>query len=185
MTKRIFIAVKIDPDPGLMKIFNLLRTGLKDERIKWTETRNLHITLSFLGDTETGKISAIDEMLRTVAGSLDPFVILLRGTGLFRNFKDPRVIWVGIEPSPALEKLFQSVRDGLKKTGIGNGEDRFNPHLTLGRIKSIRDIDALRHIISDYSNAELQRQDVSEVILYESILLPGGPVYKPLGKYKL
>jgi 2'-5' RNA ligase len=162
MTKRIFIAVKIDPDASLMKIFNTLRTGLKDERIKWTETRNLHITLSFLGDTETGRIGSIDGMLHNIAGSLEPFVISVRGAGLFRNIKDPRVIWLGIEPSAGMENLVTAVR-----------------------IKGIRNMDVLRKLVTEYSAVEIQRQDINEVILYESILLPAGPVYRAIGKYKL
>jgi 2'-5' RNA ligase len=185
MTKRIFIAVKIDPDASLMKIFNTLRTGLKDERIKWTETRNLHITLSFLGDTETGRIGSIDGMLHNIAGSLEPFVISVRGAGLFRNIKDPRVIWLGIEPSVGMENLFTAVREGLKNTGINSGDGRFTPHLTLGRIKGIRNTDVLRKLVTEYSAVEIQRQDINEVILYESILLPAGPVYRAIGKYKL
>ena len=62
--KRIFIAVKIDPGETLMKMISDFKTGLKDERIKWTETENFHITLAFLGETEEDKIKAIGKMLR-------------------------------------------------------------------------------------------------------------------------
>ena len=43
----------------------------------------------------------------------------------------------------------------------------------------------LNLLISGYADRHIQRQEVSEVILYESLLFHSGPVYKPLGRYPL
>ena len=183
--KRIFIAVKIDPGEHLMNLISLLKTGLKDERIKWTESENFHITLAFMGDTEEAKIMAINNMLISTCEGFGEFEIMIKGAGVFKNFWDPRVIWTGIETSEKLNKLYDSIKAGLKDNGICLEERTFRPHLTLGRIKSIRDNDTLKSLVAKYLDAEMQNQPVIEVILYESILFQTGPVYKPLGQYPL
>ena len=183
--KRIFIAVKIDPGKNLLNMISDLKTGLENERIKWTEIENFHITLAFLGDTEEDKIKAISKMLKSACEGSGEFRIVIKGAWVFKNFNDPRIIWTGIEPSEKLNHLHNSVKSGLKDSGISLEERNFSPHLTLGRIKSIHNIDAFKTLNAGYSNLELQNQEVTEVILYESLLFHSGPVYKPLGRFAL
>ena len=133
--KRIFIAVKIDPGENLLNMISVLKAGLKDERIKWTESENFHITLAFLGDTEEAKIKAINNMLRTTCEGFGEFEIVIKGAGVFKNISDPRIIWTGIETSEKLNKLYDSIKSGLKDTGISLEERTFRPHLTLGTNK--------------------------------------------------
>jgi 2'-5' RNA ligase len=183
--KRIFIAVKIDAGENLLNMISDLKAGLKEERVKWTETDNFHITLAFLGDTEETKIKAINNMLMTTCGGFGEFEIIIKGAGVFKNFSDPRILWTGIETSEKLDKLYDCIKSGLKDTGISFEERPFSPHLTLGRIKSIRDQENLKLLVAVYLTAEMQSQPVNEVILYESILSQTGPVYKPLGRFPL
>jgi len=183
--QRIFIAVKIDTGENLLNMISDLKAGLKNERVKWTEVENFHITLAFLGDTDETKTEAINNMLRRTCKGFGEFEIFIKGTGVFKNFNDPRIIWTGIEISEKLIELYDCIKSGLKDTGIALEERTFRPHLTLGRIKSIRDNENLRSLVARYLNAEIQSQPVYEVILYESILFQTGPVYKPLAKYPL
>lgn len=183
--KRIFIAVKIDPGENLLNMISSLKAGFKDEKIKWTETENFHLTIAFLGNTEESRIKAINNMLLTTCEGFGEFEIVIKGAGVFKKISDPRIIWTGIETSDKLNKLYDCINSGLKGTGISLEERTFRPHLTLGRIKSIRDHDNLRSLVARYLNAEMQSQPVNEVILYESILFQTGPVYNPLGKYPL
>ena len=57
-------------------------------------------------------------MLRTVCEGFGEFEMVIKGAGVFKNFSDPRVIWTGIEPSEKLNKLYDSIKAGLKDTGI-------------------------------------------------------------------
>jgi RNA 2',3'-cyclic 3'-phosphodiesterase len=183
--KRIFIAVKIDPGDALLNMISDFRNTCRDEKIRWTESENFHITLAFLGDTAEEKIKVVGKMLKRVCKGSGAFDMVIKGAGVFKNIKDPRVIWTGIEPSEKLNQLHESIKTGLKEAGISLEERNFRPHLTLGRIKSIQDSDSLKTLIAGYSNLELQRQSVNEVILFESILSNIGPVYKPLEKIAL
>jgi 2'-5' RNA ligase len=183
--KRIFIAIKIVPEDRLLKLISSLRTGLNGERIKWTELENIHLTIAFLGDTEEEKIKSIQKMLIGKCKGFGQFELILRGTGLFRNISDPRVIWTGIAPSEDLVRLNNDIKNGLGEAGIPIEDRPFNPHLTLGRIKHVGDKSSLKTLLDKFSDIEIQKLAVNEVILYESILKQTGPVYKPIGKYNL
>jgi RNA 2',3'-cyclic 3'-phosphodiesterase len=183
--KRIFIAVKIDAGAGLLDMISDMKQTLRDEKIKWTETENFHITIAFLGETVDDKVKAVSRMLKDVSEGSGAFEMLIKGAGVFKSFNDPRVLWTTIEPSEKLTGLYGAVMPGLRNIGIELEERAFRPHLTLGRIKRINDIDRFKILIMKYMNTELQRQHVNEVILYESVLFQSGPVYKPLAKYSL
>jgi 2'-5' RNA ligase len=183
--KRIFIALKVEAGPPLLGMISSLKSGLKNDNLKWTSIENIHITLAFLGDTNENLINDISIMLTKKCGGYGKFSLTLKGCGLFRNFSDPRIIWTGIEPSDRLIQLNESVMSGLKVLNIKMQDRPFNPHLTLGRIKHIMDKDLLKSLIDQFQNTELQIVPVSDVILYESVLLQSGPVYKPLAKFSL
>ena len=62
MSKRIFLAIKIHPEPELPELVDLLRDELADERIKWVDDDQFHITLKFFGDTPESKIEQISQL---------------------------------------------------------------------------------------------------------------------------
>jgi RNA 2',3'-cyclic 3'-phosphodiesterase len=183
--KRIFIAVKVDAGETLLKMISSLKSGLGNESIKWTNPDNIHITLVFLGDTEEEKIKIINAMLKEKCEGFGSFELIIKGSGVFKNLSDPRIIWTGIEPSEKLMQLNDFIKNGLKDSGTEIEDRPFKPHLTLGRIKYIKDKVVLKTLIDKYQNTEIQRVPVNEVIIYESILLQSGPVYIPLSKFKL
>lgn len=183
--KRIFIALKVEAGPALLDMISSLKSGLQTDNIKWTSVDNIHITLAFLGDTHESLIRALITMLSEKCGGYGKYSLTLKGCGLFRSFNDPRIIWTGIEPSERLIKLNESIMDGLKRLNIKMEDRPYNPHLTLGRIKHLNDKDLMKSLIEQFQNTEIQKVPVSEVILYESILLQSGPIYKPLAKFSL
>jgi RNA 2',3'-cyclic 3'-phosphodiesterase len=183
--KRIFIAIKIDPGEELLKMISSLKTGLKNESIKWTETSNIHITLVFLGDTEEKRIKEIDVILSGICSGFGGFDLILRGAGIFRSLRDPRIIWTGINNSKELSDLNNVISVKLRETGTYLEERPFSPHLTIGRIKRLIDTTELSALIENYKDKEIQRIRVSEIVLFESVLRPQGPVYTPLGRYSL
>lgn len=183
--KRIFIALKVEAGETLLMLISALKAGLSKDNIKWTNPDNIHITLAFLGDTEEGMIKNIIVMLKEKNEGSGKFELLLKGSGVFRNLNDPRIIWTGIEPSQKLLLLNNSIMNGLNGLNIKMEERPFKPHLTLGRIKHINDKEVLNLLIEQYQNSEIQKVPVNEIILYQSILLQTGPVYNPIAKFNL
>jgi RNA 2',3'-cyclic 3'-phosphodiesterase len=183
--KRIFVAIKIDPGKALLNLLTSMQKALSKESIKWTETENLHLTLAFLGDTEESVIKKLSVAMKERCHGYGNFELILRGTGVFKSLNDPRVIWTGIEPSEMLSGLNLLVRQSIEASGIVLENRPFKPHLTLGRIRSINTNSGLEELIQNNTGIELQRIYVSEIILYESILLKTGAVYKTLDKFSL
>lgn len=183
--KRLFIAVKADPGGDLLRMFSSLKAALAAENIKWVDTANLHLTLAFLGDTDEKRISRLQRMLEEKCSGFGIFDFTLTGTGVFKNFRDPRVIWVGVRSQERLTMLYNLIKEGLKNIGFELEDRSFSPHLTLGRIKLCRDTDNLKSVLEKYHNQEFQTIHVTEVILFESILMQTGPIYKILGNYIL
>jgi 2'-5' RNA ligase len=183
--KRIFIAVKVEPGDELIRMFSSLRSLLGGESIKWVDPVNIHLTLAFLGDTEEKRIRILNGMLNDKCPGFGEFDFVLAGTGIFKNYRDPRVIWVGIQSSEKLSILYNIIMKGLKQTGFEIEERQYKPHLTLGRVKSVRDTENLKSVLERYRDNQFQIVPVREVILFESILTQTGPIYKSLGKYPL
>jgi 2'-5' RNA ligase len=183
--KRIFIAVKIVPGPTLLKIIHSLKAVLANDKINWVNPDNIHLTLAFLGDTEEERIKALSIMLKRVCTGFGDLDFKLVGTGIFRDFRDPRVLWAGIEGYEKLLQLNDVIKTGLNDTGFHIEERPFKPHITIGRIKFLKNPESLKSALAMYKDNFIQDVRVEEVILYQSILRPEGPFYKSLGAFKL
>lgn len=183
--KRTFIAVKIYPGKKLMLLLEELRDRLKKSRVKWVETENIHITLAFIGNTDEEGVEAIRKFLKDACASHKPFPLVFQGIDMFRSLKDPKVLFLEMEPSEALGSLRHDICSRLGAEGLFKDSRPFRPHLTLGRPKFIEEKDTLADIISEYRDKTIQSSVIEQVFFYESILKQEGPVYKVIGQYEL
>jgi len=183
--KRIFIALKVEPGPAFLKIYSSIKAVLGNERINWVDPGNIHLTLAFLGDTLEERIKVAGIMLNQKCSGFGEFSFSLSGTGVFKNQRDPRVIWIGIVDYERLQELNQLINTGLADTGFMVEERTFKPHITIGRIKNLKTSDNLNLALERYRDTLIQTVCVNEIILFESILKPTGPIYKPLAITRL
>jgi 2'-5' RNA ligase len=173
--KRTFIAIKIEPGEHLLDLLSRCREELSGEKIRWVHPDNIHITLKFLGETPVEKIPGITGVIGQVGLKHGSFNLTFKGLGVFRNLQHPRVLWVGIEPGPAMPRIKRDMDHGLQPFGFEPENRDFRPHLTLGRIKYVRDTAGLEGLLGQYREMEFQVYRVDQLILYESILKPSGP----------
>ena len=178
--KRLFIAVKINPDNSFLGWYKQIKELLQEEDIRWTKTENFHITLQFLGDTNVRSIPVISSALKLSVVSHKPFRFSLSGIGVFRSLSYPKVFWIGLKNTGELSLIKESIDDQLKSIIDLKVNENFKPHLSLGRMKRIKDIKHFRELITRYNDHEFLEVGVEEVILYESILHREGPVYNVL-----
>jgi 2'-5' RNA ligase len=183
--KRTFIAVKIIPEDNMLSILQHLKECLAGGKIKWIEPDILHITLFFLGDTDDKLIPVITEKLQQLSHEFPPFDLEFREVGLFRNIRDPRIIWIGTRENQTFRMLQSGIENELAGLGFKIEKREFKPHLTVGRIKWIGDISALEEVLKLYKNHEVQQSGIDKIIFYESILKPFGPEYIPIAKIPL
>lgn len=183
--KRTFIAVRIETGNELKDAISFLRSGLRNEVIKWVDINNMHITLAFIGSTDEPMIKKVGASLRNDFAAFGPLNFQLKEFGIIRNINDPRIIWTGIEDPDRLVNAHEIVRKSLDGLNIKLEERKFMPHLTIARIKDLKDKNNLQNLIQKYKGITFQEVNISEIVYYESILMPTGPLYKPIMTVKL
>ena len=181
--KRLFAAVKIIPDKDFLDQLNGLKRELAHERIKWVEDHNIHITLKFFGDTGEKKIPLIRDIFTGISKKQAVFGFYLRSLGIFGSRYDPRVIWTGIEPYDHFVDLMKEIRSELKTIGYEPDRQNLVPHLTLGRIREIKDRKLFQQVIDKFGSISSRELTAGEFILFESILRKEGPVYIALHSF--
>ena len=183
--KRTFIAIDIPLNDTVNKLLNKFRYELRDERIKWVEPQQYHITLQFLGNIEDSYINTVILSLDKISGNISGFSLKLKEFGVFKNLKNPRVLWIGFAPCKELEILKYAIDDEMIKLGFEKSDKPFSPHLTISRIKQLKDKQILKEWIDEYRETEFQEIEVKEIIFYESILKSNGPEYIAIKKHYL
>jgi len=179
-TIRTFIAIKVTPEKKLTDLIIDIRKSLKAEEIRWVDGNNLHLTLRFLGETNSEQIAEIVKLLELILKGFQPFQFELKGVEVFKNKNQPRVLFLSVENDLMLRQLANEIFEKLKPLGFKNDENAFNPHLTLGRIKFIQNKDGFYSLVNKFGDKKIQQVTVSEVIFYQSILGSDGPTYKPI-----
>lgn len=183
---RIFISIPVPEvikDQALQIRMELSR--LKPD-IKWVEYENYHITLKFLGEVKEGKLNEIKTRLLMVAQACPAFNFKTNGIGFFPNKNRPRVMWLGVKGEMnKAQFLGERVDTYLSELGF-EVEKKRSFHLTLGRIRSERNLDEIVSTTDSINNG-LKSYDlpVEQFFLMESHLSSSGPQYSVLEKYDL
>lgn len=162
-----------------------LRKDFISEQILWNRTDNFHVTLLFIGDTSTEILNSIKESLDKVAQETNPFHFFISGIGVFRKPSHPRVLWLGLRETEQLKALKVNIDEALNPILKSKSTEYFKPHLTIGRIKRIKDIQQLEIILKKYENVDFLEVMVKDLIFYESIITPDGPIYEILSTHPL
>jgi 2'-5' RNA ligase len=185
MAKRLFAAVAVAASEALRELAGNLRRELGGERIRWDRLEHPHATLWFFGPTAEERIPELQRALATAAAQVPAFTMKIRGVGAFAGARHPTVIWLGLESATGLGDLFAAMAARLGAIGWQPEKREFRPHLTLGRISALRDARRFAETLERYREVAVQDQAVTELILYESLLRPGGAEHVPLGRYAL
>ena len=129
---RVFVAIELTRE--VKDYLFDLQKEVKEAKITWVSKNNLHLTLKFISEIKEDKIPAIKEELSKIKH--EKIKVNLGKIGFFPNQKNPKVIWVSLEPEDSIISIQQKVDEALLT--LSPSEQRFQSHLTLGRIKQIR-----------------------------------------------
>jgi 2'-5' RNA ligase len=185
-TIRTFTAVEMTDEVlgRVLDLLNLLRPVAAD--VKWVEPDNLHWTLNFLGDVDLREIPAVCKAVIEATADFEPFEIETFGLGAFPNLQRPRTIWVGVRQGREQMIALQDAMAGrLAKLGYRPEHRRFEPHVTIGRVRSGRGVAELARLIDEHAAYEIGAMYVPEVVVFSSTLESSGAIYQPLGRGKL
>ena len=182
---RTFVAIKIESGEELLGFINNIHHRLRDEKIKWVHPDNMHLTLFFLGETEDSQIQSIGTGLREIAENSMQISLMLSGIGVFKNIRDPRVIWIGLKENQYLVDFHSRIQKFIGDQGFPKDDRPFRPHLTIGRPKRIHNRETLREIIEKNRDRTFQESIVEDIIFYQSIRKERGPEYRVIEKLGL
>ena len=154
--------------------------------VRWVSPEKIHLTLKFLGNIEESKIEPIVKSIEGSIQATPPFSLKAKGMGAFPYLKNPRVIWMGLtDGKEKVISLQQRLEGLLEKIGFKAEDRSFQPHLTLGRVKTSRGREELVRGIEKYREEEFGDFHVETILFLESDLRPSGPIYTPLKEMKL
>jgi 2'-5' RNA ligase len=182
---RCFIAIEIPSEikSAMVELQNDLRSAGAD--VAWTNPDNIHLTLKFLGEIDKKLISEVEQVCHATIADLSPFTLSINGTGVFPNPRHPRVLWVGLGGEiERLEQLQERLDQRLVAIGFDDEEKDYQPHLTVGRIRSNKN---LRELLARSDGFDLPALSfaVQAIVLMKSDLLPEGACYTELSKANL
>jgi 2'-5' RNA ligase len=177
---RAFIAINLAA--SVIEEIAKVQSALQEARgdVRWTRAENLHLTLKFLGDIARNQVAPILRALQDALGTRSALRLTARGLGAFPNLRKPRVLWAGIA-GEGLKELSETVETALLSLDFPPEERELTPHLTLGRVRSLRGWDRVLAVVKVHEQAYFGESLVDHVTLYQSILRPDGAVYSPLG----
>jgi 2'-5' RNA ligase len=182
--KRLFIGMGFseqfarDVEPWVKKIKKT--ADHKETSLRWIPTTNYHVTLVFLGNTHNEDIPQIETTMAEVASRHSPFNIKIRDISAFPTLTQARVIYLGVQRSQNLLDLQSDLESALLPPE--KSERDYSPHLTLARLRNPK---SCRDLLSPFSHVDLGKQRVSSILLFNSVLANGYPVYERLSQFEL
>ena len=185
MVMRLFLAIELPSEikAELASLQKELRQAQAE--VSWTKPENLHLTLKFLGEVDAERVGQIEQACIEVARGGKPLSFAARETGFFPNARRPRVVWAGLQGDlDELQALQTGLETQLATLGFAREMKPFNPHLTVGRVKTTKNVQQLVARTEAYQLPALSFT-VSELVLMQSQLHPAGSIYTPLSHARL
>lgn len=154
--------------------------------VSWTRPEGMHLTLKFLGEVEEKMLPEMEDALSATVRGRSPFSLDVSGIGTFPNIRRPRVVWIGLKDhGNNLIRLQKAIEKEFNGIGFSPEDRDFTPHITLGRIRSPKNVEKLLRLVEKEKDVELNGFEVSNVHLMQSELRPAGAVYTELYSLEL
>ncbi|MBM3556752.1 MAG: RNA 2',3'-cyclic phosphodiesterase [Alphaproteobacteria bacterium] len=175
---RLFVGIELPRE--LRAALALMGNGLPGAR--WTPEENYHLTLRFIGEVDNATFDDIAQSLGSIEAPA--FELILKGVGHFGSSRQPRVLWVGVEPVPALLHLREKVESMLVRLGLEPEGRKYTPHITLARLD-----DAKQHRVADFEARHNLFSwppiEARDFVLFSSRPGGGHAVYRDEARYPL
>lgn len=183
---RAFVAVAIDDSvrSKLAAAQDCLKKA--DAAVGWVAPANIHFTILFLGAVFEAQAAALGAAMDAIAGAYPRHTLEVKGIGAFGRPNSPRIIWAGLTGDLKPLSEFQTeVVAAAKIIGIYPDAKPFQPHLTLGRVRSSRQIQELLRAMEDCRATAFGTLEIKSAHLIKSELTPHGPIYTTLHESRL
>lgn len=146
----------------------------------------MHLTLSFLGDTDREDLPNLHRELGTAFAPAAPLELRFADVGAFPPRGKARVLWAGLADGGALIELQKDVAAAVERALDLEPETRpFHPHVTLGRLKPPWSRSRADAFPDAFGEVPGDAFTVSHGTLFESELHSSGARYRVVGTYPL
>lgn len=183
---RLFIAINL-PKEIKEQIAKLeWEMTKKNIPFRFENDDKLHVTLSFLGNTDIEKIPLLTAVLSDVVKGIPAFMLQIQNLGAFPGFKHPRVLYLSVAGDlQILLKLQKKLLQGLKEKGFRpRSNDAFTPHITLARLMKLPYPIHLKNTGNQIKGLKIKlpklQFTVDSISLMQSKLKPTGSEYKTI-----
>ncbi len=187
---RLFVAIPV-PDAvrdEMLRVQRELQPLVPRGVVRWAKPEQFHLTLRFLGDVSSDRVSDLQEAVRTVCSGAPTLHLRAAGVGFFPNARSPRVVWVGINNDEnRLVELQKKIDSAVRQFTAEQGSERFAGHVTLGRFKFVNRLDTSELTTSAESMKDrlFGEWTAREVEIIRSELSPSGARYTVLAAFPL
>ena len=175
---RLFVALALPAQ--VRERLGLLTGGVPGAR--WTAVESFHLTLRFIG--EVAEHAAHELALALAAVRAPRFELTLAGVDQFGKGEKSRVLWIGVERSPALMHLRDKVESALVRAGLEPDGRKYAPHVTLARLRDTPGA-RLAAFIQAYNCVRIGPIAVDRFVLFSSWQHRDGPTYREEAEFLL
>jgi 2'-5' RNA ligase len=185
---RCFVAVDVSEEvrAAMARAQAGLRAAAPRADVRWVAPAAFHMTLAFLGEIPDADVPALAHALEPAAARRRAFGLAARGVGGFPSPRRPRVVWAGVSGGVGeLAGLAAETQAALVPFGFVPEKRDFRAHVTIGRVRSPRDLAPLAAALEAGAGLELGAWTAGEVVLYRSRLRPTGAVYEAVSRLPL
>ncbi|MBI3413076.1 MAG: RNA 2',3'-cyclic phosphodiesterase [Candidatus Aenigmarchaeota archaeon] len=186
MQNRCFLAIDVNDHVKVNVKVTQGHVKESEADVKLVDAKNLHFTVRFLGNLSDGQVKLVIDTLEPLLSRELSSKVSVQGLGFFGPMKEPRVIWAGVTAGKLyLEGLFTRVSDAVREILPENDERDVIPHLTIARIRSVKNINMLRQTIVKESETFFGEILIDAVKLKSSTLTPQGSRYTDVAVFPL
>lgn len=179
---RAFVALSLEPAArdALTRAGKDLQREAWAEEVRWVRPESLHLTLRFLGEIPTTGVSGLLQALTARMRDVEPFACALGGLALFPSASRPRVVAAQVTEERLLTGLAVAVEEAVTAAGYPAETRNFRAHVTLGRFRRGK-----RRGLEITATLQQVPVAVHDIVLFRSVLGPGGARYTELGRVVL
>jgi len=175
---RMFVAV-VPPDEALEHLDAFLEVRRDAAGFRWALIEQLHVTLAFLDAVPERVLDDLVEGLGRAAAKRTSFDTRITGGGAFPTAADARILWAGFELDEhgrtELDRLATGARAAASRAGVAVDGGRFQPHVTVARLRAPRDVVKWVRLLDGYAGPAWHADRIELVASY----LGEGPGRRP------
>ena len=163
---RAFVAL-VPPAEVVEHLDDFLAPRRDVAAFRWSVPEQWHVTLAFAASVPERALDDLDERLARVAGRCESFELSVAGGGAFPDPDRARVLYARLggdrRTDDSLDRLAAGCRAAMSSAGARVDDQRFRPHLTLGRLGRPANVTSWVRLLDAYAGPGWRADEIALV----------------------